>query len=49
MTMYRVYARFIPTGVMRSTVTNIAGVNALERSPLWDVRAIEQIKTNEKI
>lgn len=49
MTMYRVYARFIPTGVMRSTVTGIAGVNALERSSLWNVCAIEQIKINEKI
>ena len=49
MTMYRVYALFIPTGKMRSTVCGIAGVNALERSPLWDVRAVEQIKINEEI
>lgn len=49
MTMYRVYARFISTGKMRSTVCGIAGVNALERSSLWDVRAIEQIKVSEEI
>lgn len=49
MTMYRVYARFIPTGEMRSTVCGIAGVNALEHSSLWDVRAVEQIKINEEI
>ena len=49
MTMYRVYARFIPTGKMRSTVTSSAGVNALERSSLWDVRAVELIKINEEI
>ena len=49
MTMYRVYARFIPTGVIRFTITSIAGVNALERSSLWNIRAIEQIKINEEI
>ena len=49
MTMYRVYARFIPTGKMRSTITSVAGVNALERSSLWDVRAVERIKINEEI
>ena len=42
MTMYRVYARFIPTGEMRSIVTSLGGVNALEQSPLWDVRAVER-------
>lgn len=49
MTMYRVYARFIPTGKIHSTITSIAGVNALERNSLWDVRAVEQIKINEEI
>ena len=49
MTMYRVYAIFIPTGKTSSTVCGIAGVNALERNLLWDVRAVELIKLNEEI
>ena len=49
MTMYHVYARFIPTGEMRSTVCGVAGVNALEHSSLWDVRAVELIKIVEEI
>ena len=49
MTMYRVCARFIPTGKVRSIVTSIAVLNALERHPLWDVRAVELIKINEEI
>ena len=49
MIMYRVYACFIPTGKMRSIVCGIAGVNALERSSLWDVRAVKRIKINEEI
>lgn len=47
--MYRVYAIFIPTGKASSTVCSIAGINALERSRLWDVRAVELIKLNEEI
>ena len=31
--MYRVYARSILTGNVKSTICGIAGLNALERSP----------------
>lgn len=48
MTMYRVYAIFVPIGKTKSTLCGIAGVNALEQNPLWDVRVVEPIEVNEK-
>lgn len=48
MTMYRVYAIFVPTGKIKSTLCGIAGVNALEQNPLWNVRVVESIEVNEK-
>jgi hypothetical protein len=47
--MYRVYARFIPTGKTSSSVMGIAGLNALEHSRHWEVLAVERIKFVEEI
>lgn len=41
--MYRVYARSVATGKVKNTVCGIAGLNALERSPLWEIIAIEHL------
>jgi hypothetical protein len=41
--MYRVYAHSIATGKVKNTVCGIAGLNALERSPLWKIIAIEHL------
>lgn len=41
--MYRVYARSVTTGKIKNTVRGIAGLNALERSPLWKIIAIEHL------
>lgn len=41
--MYRVYARSILTGNVKSTICGIAGLNALERSPFWEIIAIEHL------
>ena len=41
--MYRVYARSVATGKVKNTVCGIAGLNALDRSPLCKIIAIEHL------
>lgn len=48
MDSYRIYARFIPTGKISSTVVNIAGWNALAQHPDWEILAvIDQVQPTE--
>lgn len=41
--MYRVYARSVATGKVENTICGIAGLNALECSPFWEIIAIEHL------